>query len=75
MTAAPLTATGEIARLAVEIDDVVQAVNFFIMSSTNGLFHVSGSQILTRYELLQILLHLMGFRAILIPSVTRGCLA
>jgi dTDP-4-dehydrorhamnose reductase len=40
----------------IDIDDVVQAVNFFIMSSTNGLFHVSGSQILTRYQLLQILL-------------------
>jgi dTDP-4-dehydrorhamnose reductase len=40
----------------IDIDDVVQAVNFFIMSSTSGLFHVSGSQILTRYQLLQILL-------------------
>jgi dTDP-4-dehydrorhamnose reductase len=40
----------------IDIDDVVQAVNFVVMSNTTGLFHVSGSDILTRYRLLQILL-------------------
>jgi dTDP-4-dehydrorhamnose reductase len=57
----------------IDIDDVVQAVNFFIMSSTSGLFHVSGSQILTRYQLLQILLKHLPHK-IRHKAVIRTCL-
>jgi dTDP-4-dehydrorhamnose reductase len=57
----------------IDIDDVVQAVNCFIMSSTSGLFHVSGSQILTRYQLLQILLKYLP-HSIRHKAVIRTCL-
>jgi dTDP-4-dehydrorhamnose reductase len=38
------------------VDDVVRSLQFVIENSVTGLFHVAGSDIVTRYELLQTLL-------------------
>jgi len=57
----------------IDIDDVVQAVNFVVMSSATGLFHVSGSDILTRYRLLQILLNYLPHK-IRHKAVVQTCL-
>jgi dTDP-4-dehydrorhamnose reductase len=40
----------------VDIDDVIRAVTFFVTTGTPGLFHVSGSQSMTRHALLLELL-------------------
>ena len=40
----------------IDVDDVVDALIFFLRSEINGLFNVCGSQILSRHELLQLLL-------------------
>jgi dTDP-4-dehydrorhamnose reductase len=40
----------------VDIDYVTQAILFFVATCTQGIFHISGSEVVTRYALLQRLL-------------------
>lgn len=40
----------------IDVADVVRALAFFVIEGTTGLYHVAGSEILTRYELLKKLL-------------------
>ena len=40
----------------VDVDFVIRAILFFIGTSTQGIFHISGSELVTRIELLQCLL-------------------
>jgi dTDP-4-dehydrorhamnose reductase len=40
----------------IDVNDVVDAIVFFIESTERGLFNICGSQVLSRYELLQMLL-------------------
>jgi dTDP-4-dehydrorhamnose reductase len=40
----------------IDVDDIVRSLQFVIENSVTGVFHVAGSDVVTRYELLQTLL-------------------